>query len=367
MKPHDFVALALAIAWSGTGSYAQTPTQLKPNLPVERTITGTEVHAFAVTLKAGELLHFVAEQRGIDVVVTLTGPDGTKLREIDSPTGDKGVEDLSFISEAAGAYRIEVRRFAQGPNPQSGKYEAKLLEIRSATRAELDRLAEEKVLADLEPAWDEANRVVDVESLDKMTTDDYVSISSFPGQTVTGKPQSLAAWKAEKERRKDIVVEHALDDTALKVFGDMAVATGRFVISETSKGRTTRFRGRFVHVWQKRNGSWLVAADHWYPADALPQKRTAVVVDSASLSAFAGRYDMTDGPIAQVTPSSEGLVLTFENDPSGWKPTFVPESANEFFVRDDDLQLVFLGDARARDVKLLFVDHGRVSRGKKVP
>ena len=37
-----------------------------------------EVHAYQIALEAGQLLRAVVNQRGIDVLVIVTGPDGKK-------------------------------------------------------------------------------------------------------------------------------------------------------------------------------------------------------------------------------------------------------------------------------------------------
>src|SRR5258708_3825224 len=43
--------------------------------PIERELKGGETHVYSVALTAGQLLHVVVDQRGIDVVVALFGPD----------------------------------------------------------------------------------------------------------------------------------------------------------------------------------------------------------------------------------------------------------------------------------------------------
>jgi hypothetical protein len=54
-------------------SYVSDPAEF------ERELAGDQSHAYQIALAAGQYLHVVAEQRGIDVVVTLFGPDGKKL------------------------------------------------------------------------------------------------------------------------------------------------------------------------------------------------------------------------------------------------------------------------------------------------
>ena len=108
---------------------------LEAGKPLERELAGGQSHAYQIALAAGQYLHVVAEQRGIDVVVTLFGPDGKKLTEIDSPNGPVGPEPVKWITESSGSYRLEVRSFEK--EAQAGRYEVKIVDLRAAT--EIDR------------------------------------------------------------------------------------------------------------------------------------------------------------------------------------------------------------------------------------
>ena len=65
----------------------------------------------------------VVEQKGIDVVVRLFGPDGKQITEVDSPNGTQGPEPVSVIAEAAGEYRLEVKGVGEKAAP--GRYEVR--------------------------------------------------------------------------------------------------------------------------------------------------------------------------------------------------------------------------------------------------
>src|SRR5262245_36059475 len=124
----------------------QEAIPLELGKPIERELAGGQSHAYRITLAAGQYLNVVVEQRGIDVVVTLLGPDCKKLIEVDSPNGDQGPEPLKWIVEAAGIYRLEVRSLEREAKP--GRYEAKFVELRAVTDkdrdlAEADKLCNE--------------------------------------------------------------------------------------------------------------------------------------------------------------------------------------------------------------------------------
>ena len=84
-------------------------TELNLNVPVEREITGGEVHIYHLALQAGQSMLTVVDQRGIDVFVRVFDPAGVFLREIDSPNGAYGPEPISLQIVETGKYCMEVR------------------------------------------------------------------------------------------------------------------------------------------------------------------------------------------------------------------------------------------------------------------
>ncbi|MCP3964203.1 MAG: CHAT domain-containing protein [bacterium] len=77
-------------------------------VPAAGTLVGERtVHVYRVELRSEHVLHVRAEQHGIDLIVKLFAADGVELREIDTPTGHSGPEDLWFLTRP-GPHRIEV-------------------------------------------------------------------------------------------------------------------------------------------------------------------------------------------------------------------------------------------------------------------
>lgn len=114
---------------------------LEAGHPVERELVGGQSHSYRIALTAGQFLHVVVEQRGIDVVVTLFAPSGEKVAEVDSPNGSNGPEPIFWITEAAGEYLLEVRSLEAGA--AAGRYEAKIEGLRAATEEDRRRVAAE--------------------------------------------------------------------------------------------------------------------------------------------------------------------------------------------------------------------------------
>src|SRR5215470_7521291 len=88
---------------------AQAETQrMEPGRVVERELKGGEVHQYQVEMEAGQFLHAVVDQRGIDVVVIVFAPNGQKVFEVDSPNGASGPESVYLLGETPGPYRLST-------------------------------------------------------------------------------------------------------------------------------------------------------------------------------------------------------------------------------------------------------------------
>lgn len=109
---------------------------LQLGTPIERQLGSGETHTFNVRLQQNQFAELVVDQRGIDVVVRVLAPSGKTLGEFDSPNGDNGPENVSFLATTAGAYHVFVLPLNLN-GAVSGKYEIKLVEVRQATEQEL--------------------------------------------------------------------------------------------------------------------------------------------------------------------------------------------------------------------------------------
>lgn len=109
------------------------PFLLGSCLSVSLAFASPEPGRYDVRLRKGDFLDVRVDQDGADVAVVLVGPDGTTLREVDTPTGEKGPEFLWWIASDDGDYRIEIRGAAD-----AGGYDVHLAPPRPA--AEIDVL-----------------------------------------------------------------------------------------------------------------------------------------------------------------------------------------------------------------------------------
>jgi CHAT domain-containing protein len=87
---------------------AATRITLTPNASIERTLAGGEQTLFGVAVDAGMFVQAVADQQGIDVVLTVRGPDGQPRARIDRPSDAHGPETISWMADQTGLYELQV-------------------------------------------------------------------------------------------------------------------------------------------------------------------------------------------------------------------------------------------------------------------
>ena len=137
--------MLMALLLRSTASYGQADAseetrQLERMRPIERMMRGGEVHRYHVSLTAGQYLNVIVDQRGLDVMVIALRPDGTTIREVDSPNGTQGPEPVAVVASTSGMYRFEVRSLEASAAP--GRYEIRIEDLLSAEQYQ-ERLAEE--------------------------------------------------------------------------------------------------------------------------------------------------------------------------------------------------------------------------------
>lgn len=116
-----------------TQEAAQAPA-LEPGRSIARDLSAAESHSYRVAIDADQLMSAVVEQRGVDVTMTLIGPDGVKQADVNNALATSGIETLTVISTAAGDHRLEVRKADRNATP--GQYEVKIVALRAPTEAE---------------------------------------------------------------------------------------------------------------------------------------------------------------------------------------------------------------------------------------
>jgi CHAT domain-containing protein/Tfp pilus assembly protein PilF len=132
---------------------------------IPRELAGGQIHLYQITLAAGQYLHLIVEQQGIDVVVVLFEPDGKQLVKVDGPYGPQGPESVHWVTEMAGSYRLEVRSLEKGAN--SGRYEVTITELRDANPQDNKRVAAQQSFTEGEQLIEEGTETSLRKALEK--------------------------------------------------------------------------------------------------------------------------------------------------------------------------------------------------------
>ena len=111
-------------------------------------------------------------------------------------------------------------------------------------------------LTQLNDAYDQAWVRGDVAALERVMADDFTSTST--DGRFRSKAQSLDAL-----RSGDLKITSAKsDDVVVRMYGNTAVVTGRWIGSGQYKGESWNANERYTSVLVNRNGRWQYVADH---------------------------------------------------------------------------------------------------------
>jgi CHAT domain-containing protein/Tfp pilus assembly protein PilF len=117
----------------------QEPTVLEPGKVIERELAGGQKHSYELALSEGQYASVIVEQRGIDVVVNVSGGDGKLITSFDSEIRSEGQEKAELVADRTGSYQLSVEtKLDRAP---SGRYQIRLAERRPATQK--DRFVQE--------------------------------------------------------------------------------------------------------------------------------------------------------------------------------------------------------------------------------
>ncbi len=129
-----FLAFGIGVLPCATTLAQSAPQEVRTlelGRAVERELAGGQSHGYALPLMPGQYFTVLVEQQGIDVVVSLSGPDGKALEQFDNDGRSRGRETVARIAEAAGAHRLVVETRQKGTAP--GRYSIQLVTLRAAS------------------------------------------------------------------------------------------------------------------------------------------------------------------------------------------------------------------------------------------
>ena len=138
---------------------------LEPGTPISRELSGGAVHSYQIVLAARQFLRVAVDQRGIDLIVTLSDPNGKRIAGVDSRVGLYGTENASLISETAGNYRLEIR--SKQKAAPTGQYEVSIVERRTIMPEDAIRIAAERTFAEARLIADQQSGESRLKAIDK--------------------------------------------------------------------------------------------------------------------------------------------------------------------------------------------------------
>lgn len=116
---------------------------LNPGEVLTRTIKANRRHIFRLSLTPQQYVHVAADQKAVDLVVSLLDPNRLPLVERDNPNGKFGPEAVSTVAQSAGTYFVDI--CADKSQPQ-GSYELRVEGPRPSNAADEQRVVAERAL-----------------------------------------------------------------------------------------------------------------------------------------------------------------------------------------------------------------------------
>jgi CHAT domain-containing protein len=137
---HALLIFCLCGGFAGAARQPQDPQSLSTDAPIERELPAGQTHIYRIALSAGQFALVEVEQRGADVSLAASGPDGKEFASVNLRSRGEGMERLAIVADAAGEYILKV--ISRNPKLAAGavgRYKAKISELRAATGQDRDR------------------------------------------------------------------------------------------------------------------------------------------------------------------------------------------------------------------------------------
>jgi uncharacterized protein (TIGR02246 family) len=115
----------------------------------------------------------------------------------------------------------------------------------------------EQVIRKLDNERIQAQIHADAAALERIYADDFIGVG--PSGTVRTKPQVISDFTSGDLSFQSITT----DQVRVRLYGDVAVETGRSTMNGQDKGNAVPHDTRFTRVWVKQQGRWRLVANHY--------------------------------------------------------------------------------------------------------
>ena len=330
--------LILCLMFSAAFAIAQTPQTIQTGFTVERELGETEKHIYEINLTKGQMLNFVVEQRGIDVMLRVTTADGKFVDRVDTPNGREGDEPVKVISLESGRYRVEISRFSEETARTTGKYFVKTVEIRKATDAEIKS---ERLKTELLKIVAEDNRLGSYpDALRRFYADRGLLTNSYGYVADAAEWIQLTAQNPSKPSA-GYSAESEFSGVRLEDFGDTAVLSVRrdMHIKNPAADEDYTTIHQIGYVFKRTNGEWRI----------INMQKTFISREFKPIKTEAGKLDKLVG-VYQGGKASETLTVSREENTlfaklgtNGEKFELLAETENTFY--NFQISIAFVRDA----------------------
>jgi CHAT domain-containing protein len=154
-------------------------TPLAVGTVVEREATEGEEHRYTIELRAGQYLQAVVDQQGVDVLETITAPDGRTLLKMWGHVADIGPDPIAVVAPSTGVYGVALRAIETTEAPH--RYSLRVEAVRDPTPNDHVRVEAVRAMADAERL--------------------RVEPPNDPRGELARQHDALAAWEALEDRR----------------------------------------------------------------------------------------------------------------------------------------------------------------------
>lgn len=351
---------------------AAQPATLELKNSVERSLAPKDSpHEYVVNTPGNQAFTLTVQQQGIDVVVSVVGPDGKQLVQVDGASDEQGTGGSEVAHVTAlkpGAYRVRIAPFDR-PDAKSAKYTVALSEMRDLSAEERANAESEAEIVALEERWEAAIDKLDVGTLRQIIRTDGFALGPVATAART-REQLVSGWEDElkQQSKNGTSRQHTISEHSIRAAGNTAVSTGRFLITFATKDQgKSRFMGQFVHVWSKNADGWRLVSDYTFPFGRIPRPQSPSVSPTpTALSAYAGAYRDQDGwTTLNVTVDKGTLNIQWATPlDKGNSAPLNPITETTFLWGNDEL--TFVASPGGKVNELIVVSDGPAGRFTKV-
>lgn len=362
MKPTllSLAAMVLLVTYPIVAAQ-NTPAVLEAGKPISRQLLGPNRDVFLVNLGPGQFLHLSVMQDGIDVLTTVFHPDGSKMLDVDSPIGKMGLEEVQFVADIAGAYRIEIHAASE---TEKGKYDIKIEELRLARPDEKKQSSEIQTLIKLDAERLHAESRQDKNALFRIYADRVLVVSPDSHSSVGDRRAILGADRLSLHQ--SIEETMTIDDVKVLVAEDTAVVSSIASVSWTIGEQRLSMRFCYSNTYVKRFDRWQLMASHMTLADTNPPKApvaAATKLDPKLLDDYAGIYQLSSAIRLRVYKKGSKLIL---EGVDGSAYDLIPESIDSFVIKGTPAKRIFVRDSSGKVTHLLLTAMGQELKAIKI-